>query len=63
MNAKEKTTHAPAEDTAGRPREHRRAHAGEGRDDGRWARVYAAVVIVTALVITGLWFFSRAFSS
>lgn len=30
--------------------------------DARWYPVYAAVVVFTALVITALWAFSRAYS-
>lgn len=64
MNAEEKRTRAPAEDSAGRTRGAVRLAAEEGRDDGgRWVPVYVAVVIVTVLVITSLWLFSRAFSS
>jgi hypothetical protein len=63
LNTEEKTTRAPGEDSAGLAHERRRVIAGEGRDDGRWFPVYVAVIVVTALVIAGLWLFSRAFSS
>jgi hypothetical protein len=33
------------------------------RGDSRWYPVYLAVIVVTALVITALWVFSRAYSS
>lgn len=42
--------------------EHHRA-AEEERDDAWWYRVYAAVLVVAVLTITGLWIFSRAFSA
>ena len=32
-------------------------------EDARWHVVYIAVLVFTVLVITALWFFSRAFSS
>ncbi|HEV2861119.1 MAG TPA: hypothetical protein VGX48_08945 [Pyrinomonadaceae bacterium] len=57
------TARAPGEDSAGLGHEEPRAAAGDARDDGRWFPVYVAVVVVTALVIAGLWLFSRAFSS
>lgn len=36
---------------------------GRERPDSWWYRVYAAVIVVTALVIFALWAFSRAYSS
>lgn len=63
MNTEEKTARAPGEDSAGRAHGGPRVAAGDVRDDGRWAPVYVAVVVVTALVIAGLWLFSRVFSS
>ncbi len=63
MNAEEKTARAPGDDPAMRTQEERSIVARERRDDGRWFPVYVAVVVVTALVIASLWFFSRAFSS
>jgi hypothetical protein len=53
---------APGEDPARRAHEERRVVAEAGRDDRRWFPVYVAVIVVTVLVITGLWLFSRAFS-
>ena len=63
MNAKDKTIRAPGEDPARRTHDERRVVAEAGREDGRWFPVYVAVIVVTVLVITGLWLFSRAFSS
>ena len=37
--------------------------AEEAGDEAWWRRIYLAVIIFTALVILGLWGFSRAFSS
>ena len=43
--------------------EGRATGGGDGGDDFRWGRVYAAVVVFTVIVIAALWAFSRAFSS
>ena len=63
MNTKEKTIRAPGEDPARRAPEGHRVVPEVGWEDGRWFPVYAAVVVVTVLVIMSLWLFSRAFSS
>ena len=41
----------------------RQRMAAEERDDAWWYRIYASVIIVAVLMITGLWLFSRAFSA
>lgn len=35
----------------------------EERPDSFWNRIYLAVVVTTAIVIAGLWAFSRYFSN
>jgi hypothetical protein len=63
LNTEEKKGRAQREDPMRRTPEEHPALAQEQRDDGWWTPIYVAVVIVTVLVITGLWLFSRAFSS